>query len=51
MVKGLPLIKKLESIGEGCILGKQHRETFPAETSVREKAPLEIVHSDLCGPM
>jgi len=51
MVKGLPLIEKSHSICEGCILGKQHRETFPAGKSMREKAPVEIVHSDLCGPM
>ena len=51
MVKGLPLIEKLDSLCEGCILGKQQRESFPAGKSIREKAPLEIVHSDLCGPM
>ena len=26
-------------------------EAFPAGKSIRAKAPLEIVHSDLCGPM
>eukprot|EP00253_Pinus_taeda_P023442 PITA_23442 len=51
MVKGLPLIEKPDNICEGCILGKQHRERFPAGNSIREKAPLEIAHSDLCGPM
>ena len=51
MVKGLPLIKKLDNLHEGCILGKQHRESFPAGKSIREKTPLEIVHLDLCGPM
>lgn len=51
MVKGLPLIEKPGSVCEGCILGKQHRETFPVGKSVRAKAPLEIFHSDLCGPM
>jgi len=30
-------------------LGKQHRESFPSGKSIREKASLEIVHSDLCG--
>ena len=30
MVKGLPLIEKPDNICEGCILGKQHRGTFPA---------------------
>eukprot|EP00253_Pinus_taeda_P010795 PITA_10795 len=46
MVKGLPLIDKLDSLCEGCILGKQHRESFPSGKSIRAKAPLEIVHSD-----
>ena len=51
MVRGLPLIEKLDSLCEGCILSKQHRESFPFKKSIRAKAPLEIVHSDLCGPM
>eukprot|EP00253_Pinus_taeda_P025032 PITA_25032 len=51
MVKGLPLIEKPYSLCEGCILGKQHRESFPSGKSIRAKTPLEIVHSDLCGPM
>ena len=51
MVSGLPLIEKPDSLCEGCILGKQHRESFPSEKSIRAKAPLEIVHSDVCGPM
>jgi len=46
-----PLIEKPGSLCEGCILGKQHRESFPSGKSIRAKAPLEIVHSDLCGPM
>ena len=50
MVKGLPLIEKPNNICEGCILDKQHKETFLEGKSVRKKAPLEIVHSDLCGP-
>eukprot|EP00253_Pinus_taeda_P001991 PITA_01991 len=51
MVKGLPLIEKPGSLCEGCILGKQHRESFPSGKSIRAKEPLEIIHSDLCGPM
>ena len=51
MVKGLPLIEKPNNLCEGCILGKQYRETFLAGKSVRPKAPLEIFHPDLCGPM
>lgn len=51
MVRGLPLIEKPDNLCEGCILGKQHRESFPSGKSIKAKAPLEIVHSDLCGPM
>jgi len=51
MVKGFPLIEKPDSLCEGCIFGKQHRETFQAGKLVRAKAPLGIVHSDLCGQM
>ena len=51
MVKGFPLIEKWVILCEACILGKQHRESFPAGNSIREKAPLDIFHSDLCGPM
>ena len=51
MVKGLPLIEKLERICEGCIFGKQHRETFPVKKACRERPPLEIVHFDICGPI
>ena len=51
MVRGFPLIEKPDNQCEGCILGKQHRENFPSGKSITEKAPLEIVHSDLCGPM
>ena len=29
MVNGLPLIEKPNSLCEGCILGKQHRDIFP----------------------
>jgi hypothetical protein len=51
MVKGLPLIQKLERICEGCIFDKHYRESFPVGKSYREKYPMEIVHLDICGPM
>jgi len=37
MVKGFPLIEKLDRLCEGCTLGKQHRESFPPVKSIREK--------------
>ena len=51
MVKGFPLIDKPKRVCEGCIFGKQHRETFLVENSYRVRTPLEIVHFDICGPM
>ena len=50
MVKGLRLIEKSDNLCEGCILGKEHRETFPVGKSIRAEEPLDIIHSDLCGP-
>ncbi|KAL0410958.1 UNVERIFIED_CONTAM: Retrovirus-related Pol polyprotein from transposon TNT 1-94 [Sesamum latifolium] len=50
MVKGLPSIKKSATICEGCIYGKMHKLPFP-KTSSRASAPLELVHSDICGPV
>ncbi|XP_059075013.1 uncharacterized protein LOC131875027 [Cryptomeria japonica] len=46
MVMGLPLIEKSDRICEGCILGKQHRESFPAGKSIRANKPLEIKRKD-----
>jgi len=36
---------------EGCIEGKQHCKPFPSDGGMRATEPLEIVHSDVCGPM
>ncbi len=36
---------------EGCIEGKQHRKPFLSNGGMRATKPLEIVHSDVCGPM
>ena len=49
MVIGLPFIHMEEKICEGCIYGKMHRLPFP-KTSWRAKAPLELIHADICGP-
>ena len=36
---------------KGCLQGKQHRKPFKVRTSPRAQNKLELVHSDLCGPM
>ena len=51
MVSGLLPIKAPLSSCEICILAKQHRESFSKEISYRSQAPLEFVHTNLCGLM
>ena len=51
MVEGLPRINQVNEVCEACQLGKQHRDPFPSQSSGRSKRLLELVHSDLCGPM
>jgi hypothetical protein len=55
LVSGLDLPKwhgdSLPIECEGCILGKQHRHSFPKDGATRATKVLEIVHSDVCGPM
>ncbi len=52
LVNGLNLKagSKLEFCS-GCALGKQTRQSFPKNEATRAKQLLEIVHSDVCGPM
>ena len=35
----------------GCLAGKAHRLPFPAEATHRATRPLQLVHSDICGPI
>ena len=36
---------------EGCLLGKSHREVMPSVATHRATKVLELVHSDVCGPL
>lgn len=51
MVKGLPNIKDLTRVCEGCAFGKQTRRTFPVGQAKRAQERLELVHADICGSM
>ena len=51
MVEGLPMFKSEHVECEGCALGKQHREEFPMHIDKRKREILELVHTDVCGPM
>ncbi|KAL0405911.1 UNVERIFIED_CONTAM: Retrovirus-related Pol polyprotein from transposon RE2 [Sesamum latifolium] len=47
----LPQIQAVEGVCEACQQGKQHKKPFPSGTSWRAKAALELIHTDVCGPM
>jgi hypothetical protein len=51
MVYGLPEIEVKKNVCEACALGKTHRDSFSKEKSWRAKAPLELIHTDICGPI
>ena len=51
MVSGLPRVGNSCDKCEACILGKQHRLAFNYRNSRRARSPLELVHTDLVGPM
>ena len=53
MVNGMSLDPKEKDNEhcEGCALGKQTRFSFPKKSSSTTKEALELVHSDVCGPM
>ena len=45
-VTGLPMVSCKNGVCSGCVLGKHHWDSFEKHAS----APLQLVHSDLCGP-
>ncbi|KAK2976697.1 hypothetical protein RJ640_013953 [Escallonia rubra] len=51
MVKGLLSIDQLDQPYEGCLVGKQHRHSFPKKPISRAKASLELIHTNVCGPI
>ena len=51
MVRELPCINHPNQLCEGCLLGKQVKMGFPKESYSRAKKPLELIHTDVCGPI
>ena len=39
------------SFCEGCVEGKMHRQPFKPVGEIRSTRKLQLVHSDVCGPM
>ena len=51
LVYGLPQLEMSSNVCEGCMLGKQHMDFFPSRSTWRAQDPLELIHTDICGPM
>lgn len=50
--KGIePFDEKQLTLRQPCIEGKQHKEKFPKQGARRANELLELIHSDICGPM
>ena len=47
----LPTISSTKGVCEGCLLGKHHEEMFDKGKAWRAKEPLQLIHSDICGPL
>jgi len=51
MVNGVPLLKVPKRLCEVWLVGKQHRESIPRHSSEIASKQLQLVHSDLYGPI
>ena len=51
MVTRLPLVSWKDGVCVGCVLDKHHQESFDKRSSWHASGPLQLVHSDLCGPL
>ncbi|PNY16189.1 putative CC-NBS-LRR resistance protein [Trifolium pratense] len=51
MVKGLPEFEEVEDNCVDCLAGKQARDSVPKQSNWRATTRLELVHSDICGPI
>lgn len=51
MVHGLPKLTCPTEPCAGCLMAKQSRKKFPAQSSYNAKRELELIHGDICGPL
>ena len=51
MVEGLPAIKTSEGICKGCIVGKHSEHKFDGGKASHASSILELIHSDINGPI
>lgn len=51
MVTGLPILKASSKVCEECVTGKQQRDSFKKTSTWRASQTLQLIHSDICGPI
>jgi hypothetical protein len=51
MVIGHPLVSSRDVVCVGRVLDKHHGDSFEKCASWHASGPLQLVHSDLCGPL
>nr|KYP39290.1 Retrovirus-related Pol polyprotein from transposon TNT 1-94 [Cajanus cajan] len=51
MVRDMPMMGIIDDLCDACQLGKMHRKSFSSTNVTRAKEKLELIHTDLCGPM
>jgi len=51
MVTGLPEIRTPSKLCKDCVIGKQQRKSIPKKSLWRATHKLQLVHSDICGPI
>ena len=51
MVTGISPISCIDGVCAGCVVDKDHRGNFEKRASWHVSVPLQLVHSDLCGPL
>jgi transposase InsO family protein len=51
MVKGLPVLQDSNEVCSDCVVSKHHRDSIPKTSTWRASEKLELVHSDICGPI
>ncbi|KAG7640275.1 Zinc finger CCHC-type superfamily [Arabidopsis suecica] len=51
IVEKLPKFEVIKGICAACEMGKQSRRSFPKKSQSNTNKTLELIHSDVCGPM
>ena len=51
MVTGLSQITIPSQVCKECVVSKQHHSQFPQGKSWRAKSVLELIYSNICGPI